>query len=89
MEYWCFENDAFWKQTDEEIIALAKKELQSIQDFKKAAILDAHVVKIGKCYPIYNVGYKKNSQAKYYLKSPHDVRVFLKKLCRGAYATSG
>lgn len=59
MEYWCYSNDAIWNDTDENIIELAKKEISATGLLKNAHILEGKVIKINKCYPVYESDYKK------------------------------
>jgi protoporphyrinogen oxidase len=57
LEYWCNDEDDFWKWTDEQYIELAKKELVQTTLAKKETITDAFVYRIPKCYPVYRIGY--------------------------------
>lgn len=60
LEYWCYEEDDFWKLSDQELISLAKKEVRSTGLIKDANIIDGFVYRINRCYPVYNKGYKEN-----------------------------
>ena len=61
LEFWTFDQDELWQCGQEELIALAKKEVQELQLFPQTkAILRSEVVKIPKCYPVYEKGYKKH-----------------------------
>jgi protoporphyrinogen oxidase len=53
LEYFCYETDALWKQTDAAMIELAKTELDKIGIIEKAAVLDATVLRMPKTYPAY------------------------------------
>jgi protoporphyrinogen oxidase len=53
LEYFCYETDELWKKSDEEMIALAKRELQTIGITHAADILDATVIRMPKTYPAY------------------------------------
>jgi len=57
MEYWCNDEDAIWRDSAADLIGLATRELEEI-GFKKGKILDSHIERIPKCYPIYRKGYK-------------------------------
>jgi len=59
LEYWCYDEDSLWKDSDASLIALAKKELIQTGLIKNASISDGHVHKISKCYPVYEMGYRK------------------------------
>jgi protoporphyrinogen oxidase len=58
LEYFCFEGDALWSATDEELIALGKKELASLGLVDEAEIIDGCVVRMEKAYPVYDSGYQ-------------------------------
>lgn len=59
LEYWCFEADPIWSQNEDDIIDLAKAELLSINlTPKKTTIINAKIVKVPKCYPVYETGYQ-------------------------------
>jgi len=57
MEYWCNDEDAIWRDSTDNLIDFAIRELEAI-GFKKGNILGGHVERIFKCYPIYHKGYK-------------------------------
>lgn len=58
MEYWCYNEDQLWNSSDEELIALGKKELLETGLIGKATITEGFVYKIPRCYPVYSRGYK-------------------------------
>jgi protoporphyrinogen oxidase len=58
LEYWSYEQDDFWKMSDEELIALGKTEFTKTGLGKGLAISAGHVVRIPRCYPVYQRGYK-------------------------------
>lgn len=58
LEYWCNNNDEFWQQTDQDLISLASKEIKFTNLIGEAQIVDGHVVRLPRCYPIYKHGYK-------------------------------
>jgi protoporphyrinogen oxidase len=60
MEYWCNDEDAMWKESKNNLVELASRELRAIGLCKSASILDGHVVKLPRCYPVYYKGYKEN-----------------------------
>jgi len=53
LEYFCYEGDAIWKMSDDEMIALASEEIARIGILRSEDILDAHVVRVPKTYPAY------------------------------------
>ena len=58
LEYWSYDDDPIWKATDSELIALATKELGLTGLIGRRAVLDGHVVRIRRCYPVYDRNYK-------------------------------
>jgi len=58
LEYWCNFDDELWKKDDNWLIGLAKKEIRETDIIGDAAILDGHVYRIPRCYPVYKRGYK-------------------------------
>ncbi len=61
LEYWCFKEDPMWSQNDDDIITLAKSELLNIKLSKKEInIINSKVIRVPKCYPVYETGYQEN-----------------------------
>ena len=58
LEYFCTENDDFWNQSEERLIAIAIEELKKLNIVDEHAILDALVFKIPHAYPVYYTGYR-------------------------------
>jgi protoporphyrinogen oxidase len=58
LEYWCYSLDDLWTMPHENLITLAKEELNSIGLLKGATISEGYVYKIPNCYPVYHKGYK-------------------------------
>jgi protoporphyrinogen oxidase len=58
LEYFCFEGDGLWTSTDEELIALANKELAVIGLVTEDEVKDGCVVRQKKAYPVYDDEYK-------------------------------
>jgi protoporphyrinogen oxidase len=67
VEYFCYETDRIWKQPDEEIAALAKRELEWIGILKQADVLDATVIRVPKTYPAYFGVYERFDELRAYL----------------------
>jgi protoporphyrinogen oxidase len=57
LEYFCFEGDGLWSSSDDELINLAKSELEKIGLAKAADFLDGCVVRQPKAYPVYDDEY--------------------------------
>lgn len=60
LEYFCFEGDGLWTSSDEELLALAKRELEQIGLAKASDVKDGCVVRQRKAYPVYDDDYAKN-----------------------------
>jgi protoporphyrinogen oxidase len=58
LEYFCFEGDGAWAARDEDLIALAKREIAKIGLLKPDDVIDACVVRQAKAYPIYDDRYQ-------------------------------
>jgi protoporphyrinogen oxidase len=57
LEYFCFEGDDLWETSDEELIALGKREMDRLGLVKAEDVVDGSVVRMPKSYPIYDDGY--------------------------------
>jgi protoporphyrinogen oxidase len=76
MEFWCFAEDDFWTMKEEELIEIAKSEIKKTGLIKDAEVLDAHVYKIPRCYPLYSKGYmEKLKHVQQHLKSIKNLSV--------------
>jgi len=53
VEYFCNDTDPLWRRPDQEIIELAKHELDKIKIIDSQDVLDATVVRVPKAYPAY------------------------------------
>ncbi len=58
LEYFCFEGDGLWTSTDDDLIALAKRELAAIGLASEHEVKDGCVVRQKKAYPVYDDEYK-------------------------------
>jgi protoporphyrinogen oxidase len=57
LEYFCFEGDGLWSASDDELVALAKREIGQIGLIDPAEVVDACVVRQAKAYPVYDEEY--------------------------------
>jgi protoporphyrinogen oxidase len=57
LEYFCFEGDGTWASRDEDLIELAKSELERLGLASRAHVLDGCVVRQAKAYPVYDDEY--------------------------------
>ncbi|MDQ2867313.1 MAG: NAD(P)/FAD-dependent oxidoreductase [Verrucomicrobiota bacterium] len=60
LEYFCFEHDGLWDAKDEDLIALARRELVQIGLADDSDVLDGTVVRQKKAYPVYDDDYAKH-----------------------------
>jgi protoporphyrinogen oxidase len=58
LEYWCYDEDAMWRESDEQLISRAQQEIISTGLLGDARILDGHVVRVRRSYPVYARGYQ-------------------------------
>ena len=57
LEYFCFEGDGLWTSSDEDLIALAKREMEQLGLAKASEWADGCVVRQPKAYPVYDASY--------------------------------
>jgi protoporphyrinogen oxidase len=57
MEYFCFEGDDLWSSSDEQLVQLAKFEIEKLNLARGDAVKFGFVVRVHKAYPIYDVEY--------------------------------
>ncbi len=57
LEYFCFEGDGLWTAANEELLALATRELVQLGFAASEDVLDGHVVRQAKAYPVYDADY--------------------------------
>ncbi|HXQ18255.1 MAG TPA: NAD(P)/FAD-dependent oxidoreductase [Acidimicrobiales bacterium] len=60
LEYFVFEGDGMWTMPDEELIALASRELEVLGLVPAAAVQQGYVVRVPKAYPTYDFSYQDN-----------------------------
>ncbi len=59
LEYFCNDTDALWKQSDADMIELAKRELASMNILDPQDVHDATVIRMEKTYPAYFGSYSR------------------------------
>lgn len=59
LEFWCNDDDALWQQDEAALIHLAQEEIRRTGLIGQASCLGGHVHRIRRCYPVYEVGYKR------------------------------
>lgn len=61
MEFWAFEYEELWKMADSEIATIAKSEIRKLNLISENTNINrSHVVKVPKCYPVYETGYRQH-----------------------------
>lgn len=61
MEYWAFEKDEIWQWDNDKIAELGKEEIRKLDLVPDdAAILNQTVIRVPRCYPVYETGYQKH-----------------------------
>lgn len=60
IERWCSNEDPEWTATDEELTRSCADELRTIGLLKSETVLDSHVMRIQRSYPIYRKGYQEH-----------------------------
>jgi protoporphyrinogen oxidase len=60
LEYFCFEGDGLWTSRDENLVALATREIVKIGLVAAEDVVDACVVRQPKAYPVYDEDYRAN-----------------------------
>jgi protoporphyrinogen oxidase len=63
LEYFCFEGDGLWTLPDNDLIALAKKEIGEIGLIDPLNVIDGVVVRQSKAYPVYDENYRDHVSA--------------------------
>lgn len=58
LEYFCFQGDEFWSMSDEDLVALGRREIGEIGLVDPAKVIDGCVVRMPKAYPVYDDHYK-------------------------------
>ena len=57
LEYFCFEGDDLWTMSDEDLVALGRREIDAIGLVKASKVVDGCVVRMPKAYPVYDSSY--------------------------------
>ncbi len=57
LEYFCFEGDELWSMPDEDLVALATREIQQLGLARDEKVKLGFVVRVHKAYPMYDAEY--------------------------------
>lgn len=60
VEYFCFKSDDLWGKSDEELVALAGRELEQARVAPANKVLSGFVVRSEKAYPVIQIGYQEH-----------------------------
>ena len=63
LEYFCFEGDGLWSMPDDDLIALAAKEMDILGLVTPEKVIGGAVVRQEKAYPVYDENYAANVEA--------------------------
>lgn len=58
LEFWCFEDDDIWNKNENDLIKIASKEISKIDLIDESLIIEGKLIRVPKCYPVYEKGYK-------------------------------
>src|SRR6476660_8396781 len=57
MEYFCFKGDELWESSDEDLVELAKREIEQLGLAKASKVERGFVTRVPKAYPMYDADY--------------------------------
>ncbi|MEZ4814667.1 MAG: FAD-dependent oxidoreductase [Bdellovibrionota bacterium] len=60
MEYWCYDDEQKWQLSDSDLIQLGMKEIRETGLIENRRIIQGEVLRIPRCYPVYQTGYKES-----------------------------
>jgi protoporphyrinogen oxidase len=60
LEYFCFEGDNLWSSDDAALVELARRELVQLGLAADDEVVDGHVIRQPKAYPVYDDAYQQN-----------------------------
>ncbi len=63
LEYFCFEGDGLWSMSDDELIALATREMATLGLVSAEQVIGGAVVRQEKAYPVYDEDYASHVEA--------------------------
>jgi protoporphyrinogen oxidase len=77
VEYFCFEGDEVWEMPDEEAVAMATADLESIGLLDPSKVFNGVKVRVPKAYPMYDSGYREAvAEIRGYLESFENLQTF-------------
>ena len=58
LEYWSYDHEELWNMDDQELIQLGSSEIHKTGLIENSNISDGKVIRINRCYPVYDKDYK-------------------------------
>ena len=58
LEFWCFDEDPIWAEDEATLIARASDELTRTGLAIRESVLEGHVIRVPRCYPVYERSYQ-------------------------------
>ena len=58
LDYFCSEGDNLWNCSEEDLLHLARSELEQLGIARTGSVIDGHVVRVPRAYPILDAEYK-------------------------------
>ena len=62
LEYWCYDDEPRWRADDQDLIRQATEEMRSTGLLGDAQVTEGRVVRVPRCYPVYERNYKSHLQ---------------------------
>lgn len=62
LEYFCWDTDEIWNASDEDLVALATRELRETGLLDRGRVIWGVVQRVPKAYPVYRIGYETHLQ---------------------------
>lgn len=60
LEYWSYDDEEIWAYDQETLVGIATQEIYSTGLIPVGAVQAGEVVRVPKCYPVYNTGYREH-----------------------------
>ena len=58
LEYFCSQHCHLWNMSNEDLLALARKEIEDLELAEAESVIDGKVVRVKKAYPVYDQSYR-------------------------------
>jgi len=57
LEFWCFDDDPIWSESEESLVRRATAELATVGLVDPEDVIEGRMVRVPRCYPVYEHGY--------------------------------